>query len=184
MNQMVNMIKSMDNQGLKSMMKMQGMDMTDEQISMMKNSLNPEMMKMMKNGVMPTPTNINTSNINSQPKNNIQATQESSGTSTSTCSNQQTQSFPSIPDMKNMDINSMLKFVQSNPQILNMMGPQMSQMFGQSQSPGQSDVMMNSMQNILWILSLPQRIKAFFFSSRGMLLIFFFIILIFSYFFR
>jgi hypothetical protein len=108
---------------------------------------------------------------------NHQATDQSS-------SDVQPNNMKSFPDLKNMDMNSMLKFVQDNPQILNMMGPQMSKMFGGGMGGANgmnNEVMMNSMQNILWIMSLPQRIRAFFTSTRGMMFSLFIIILIFSY---
>jgi hypothetical protein len=96
-----------------------------------------------------------------------------------------------FPDMNNMDLSSMMKFVQDNPQIMNMMGPQMSQMFGGGQGGANgatggpngmnNDMMMKSMQNILWLMTLPSRIKAFFTSTRGLLFIGLFVMLIIAY---
>jgi hypothetical protein len=64
-----------------------------------------------------------------------------------------------------------------------MMGPQMSQMFGGGAAGGaNNDMMMKSMQNIIWLMSLPSRIKAFFSSTRGLLLLGVFLVLIIAYF--
>ncbi len=189
------MIKTMDNNALKSMMQMQGMSITDEQISMMKN-VDPQMMKTMMNntgGLPNMPMKANTvPNYDTNNKNESNNLTPSSNNNTDTInsshSTTQSSSLPQMkgfPDLKNMDFNSMMKFVQDNPQILNMMGPQFSQMFGQNNTGGvNNEVMMNSVQTIFWLISLPQKIKAFFTSTKGILLSCLIIYLLYSYLYR
>jgi hypothetical protein len=201
MNYMVEMFKSMDTATIKSMMSMQGMNISDDQINMMKN-MNPDMLKVIKNMTRsgtggfrnmaqnyPNTTNYSNNNIsNSSPSNqnnpynnfsNNNISNNPPSNQNNPPNNSQMPPFKGgFPDLKNMDINSMMKFMQDNPQIMNMMGPQMSQMFG----PGaNNEMMMKSMQNILWIVSLPSKIKAFFTSTRGMMFIMLVIVLIVSY---
>ncbi len=194
MNGMLGMIKNMDNDTIKSMMQMQGMTLSDEQINMMKGSMNPEMMNMMKNmkGGMPQPNlnqnqnlNNNMSNRGSNIENEVSPSRSSNSNSGNNSLNNS--NMPNMnggfPDMSNMG--DMLKMVQNNPQLMNMMGPQMSKMFGgDGTNPGQNETMMNAMQNVMWVISLPQRIKAFFKSPKGMLFLLFVIVLIVSYFYR
>ena len=92
------------------------------------------------------------------------------------------QTNPTLPNLNNMDMNGTLKMLQDNPQLMNMMGPQMANMFGGS--GGNQEAIMNSMQTILWLMSLPQRIKAFLSSKRGMLFISFIVFLIVAYFYN
>lgn len=187
MNGMINMLRTMDNATIKSMMQMQGMNLTDEQISMMKMSMTPDTLKMMKNhtggfpnmpkgNTAPIQNSNNSSNFSSNTNNNL-------STSTGNENPNPTPPFKGgFPDMKNMDMGSMLKFVQDNPNIMNMMGPQFSQMFGQN--GGNNDAMMKSMQNILWLISLPSRAKSYFSTTQGKIIILFLIILIISYFYK
>jgi hypothetical protein len=72
-----------------------------------------------------------------------------------------------------------MSFVQNNPQLLKMMGPQMSQMFGNNDPH-----MMKAVENIMWLMSMPQRIKAFFGSTKGKMLILIIIVLVIAYFYR
>ena len=64
MNLMINQMKNMDNQTLKNMMAAQGMNLTDEQINMMKMSLTPETFKMMKDPNFQPPNMAYTFNNN------------------------------------------------------------------------------------------------------------------------
>ena len=186
------MVKTMDNATLKSMMSMQGMNLSDDQIAMMKNNLSPEMMKMMKNNsggmTSRTPNSFNaTPSTNTNLSNNITESLTQENNSQPSLPN--FNNFKGFPDMKNMDMGSMMKMVQDNPQIMNMMGPQMSQMFGggqggEAQGGMNNDMMMKTMQNIFWLMSLPSRIKAFITSTRGMLIISLVLILIIAYFYR
>jgi hypothetical protein len=181
---MLGMIKTMDTATLKSMMAMQGMNLSDDQIAMMKNSMNPEMVRMMKGmkGNAMNNSNNYSPPANSYSNNSISGSSQGSSVNTTTTTATPPQ-MPSFPDMKNMDMSSMLKFVQDNPQIMNMMGPQMSQMFGGGAAGGvNNDMMMKSMQNIIWLMSLPSRIKAFFSSPRGLVLLGVFLVLIIAYF--
>jgi hypothetical protein len=189
MNYMVEMFKSMDTATIKSMMSMQGMNISDEQINMMKN-MNPEMIKGIGNmnrargfqnmtgnynTTNQVPTNLNNnitgSNSNQNYQNNYQNPVPTNQSTTTPLKG-------GFPDLKNMDINSMMKFMQENPQIMNMMGPQMSKMFGQGVD---NEMMMKSMQNILWIVSLPSKFKAFLTSTRGMMFVMLVIVLIVAY---
>lgn len=191
---MASMFKNMDNATIKSMMQMQGMSMSDDQINMMKTSINPQIMKMAaSNNPPPTFLNNNPNNITtSTPSQNIpisQQTQENNLNNEQEVisnNNQKPSMFPSgsFPDMANMDMGSMMDFMQKNPQIMNMMGPQMSKMFGgNGNETGNMDpnLMMNAMQTIIWVITIPSRIKQFFSSLRGRLLILFIIILIIAY---
>lgn len=181
---MVGMLRGMDNSTIKSMMSMQGMNLSDEQIEMMKN-VNPQMLQMAKkNQVQINPAGINTNMTNqSIPNNSLSNDSVASTVPNRNISNNnpidQTNAFPNL---NNMDMNGMFKMIQDNPQIMNMMGPQMANMFGGN--GGNQQVMMNSMQNILWLISLPQRIKAFITSPRGILFISIVLILIIAYFYN
>ena len=165
------MLRSMDNATIKSMMAMQGMNLSDEQIEMMKH-VDPSML----NNVKKSRMNMNQNNMNVNFSTNGTAVINSTPPT-------MTQPTPNaFPNLNNMDFNSMLKMIQDNPQLMNMMGPQMANMFGGSGANQQA--IMNSMQSILWLLSLPQKIKSFFSSTRGMLFISFIIILIIAYFYN
>ena len=169
LNNMFNMMKNMDNATFKNMMKMQGMDISDDQLNMVKNSMNPDMFRMMaknsdKFDNLPTPTKTNSlDNENVPPQ-----------TTKPTTTQQQPFNMP-----QNMDMSSMMSFIQNNPQLLNMMGPQFSQMFGNNDPH-----MMKAIQNIMWLMSMPQRIKAFFSTTNGKMLILVIIVLIIAYFYR
>ena len=190
---MTSMFKNMDNATIKSMMQMQGMSMSDDQINLMKTSINPQIMKMAaSNNPPPSFLNNNPNNITtSTPSQNIPISEQNQENNLNneqifSNNNQKPNIFPTggFPDMANMDMGSMMDFMQKNPQIMNMMGPQMSKMFGgNGNGNGNMDpnLMMNTMQTILWVFSIPSRIKQFFSSLRGRLLILFIIILIIAY---
>ena len=63
LNMMISQMKNMDNQTMKNMMAAQGMNLTDQQIEMMKMSLTPETLKMMRDPNF-SPPNINNYNNN------------------------------------------------------------------------------------------------------------------------
>jgi hypothetical protein len=101
--------------------------------------------------------NINNNNIN----NTINTTSNSN--------NPQQQ----MPNLGNMDFSQMMEFIKKNPELLKMVSPQLSQMMGgKNVDP---ELMMKSMENILWIFSIPSRIKKFMLSWRGVCLIIFII---------
>ena len=177
------MLRGMDNATIKSMMSMQGMNLTDEQIEMMKN-VNPQMLQMAKKSKINFDRSSATINTeNKTPNNSFSNSSISSSVTERNISNMNPiEPINSFPNMNNMDINGMFKMIQDNPQLMNMMGPQMANMFGAN--GGNQEVIMNSMQNILWLISLPQRIKAFLKSSRGMLFISMILILILAYFYN
>ena len=153
LNAMIGNMKQMDNQTLKNLMAAQGMNLSDQQIEMMKASLSPELIKMAQNQNFPNPNPMTNTNIN----NNVQP--------------------PQMPNLNNMDFSQMMDFVKKNPELLKMVSPQLSQMMGgKNVDP---EIMMKSMENILWIFSLPGRIKRFMLSWRGIC----FVILIIAIFF-
>jgi hypothetical protein len=198
------MFKNMDNSFIKSMMQMQGINMTDDQLNLMKNNMNPDMMKMAANtqsnnipsfpgnGNMPSFPNNNTNSSNSNSENlnrEPSPTQENQANQNSNniTNTNNTPSPAGFPDMGNMDMGKMMEMIQNNPQMMNMMGPQMSQMFGNGANGAPNmdpNLMMSSMQTILWIMGIPSRIKQFFSSTRGKLLILLIVVLIGSYFYR
>jgi hypothetical protein len=188
------MFKNMDNSFIKSMMQMQGMNISDEQLNMMKNNLNPQLMKMAANTntnnipvQIPSYTNTQNSNLNysnnnlnTEPNTNSNITSSNSNI-TSSNSNVNNYSSPSagFPDLGNMDMSKMMEFIQKNPQMMNMMGSQMSGMFGGGGGANGANgnpnidpnLMMNSIQTILWLMSIPSKIKQFFYSTQGKLFI-------------
>jgi hypothetical protein len=148
-NSMIGVMKQMDNQTLKNLMAAQGMNLSDQQIEMMKASLSPDLIKMAQNQNFPNPmVNNNTNNSNN---NNIDINNNAQP--------------PQMPNLNNMDLSQMMDFVKSNPQLLKMLTPQLSKMMGgKNVDP---EIMMKSMENILWIFSIPGRIKRFMLSWRG-----------------
>ena len=54
-NSMIGYMKQMDNQTLKNLMAAQGMNLSDQQIEMMKASLSPDLIKMAQNQNFPNP---------------------------------------------------------------------------------------------------------------------------------
>ena len=158
MNFMLNQMKSMDNQTLKNMMATQGMNLTDQQIEMMKMSLTPETFKMMRDPNFNPPNISNTSNINTNTNNSQQGNNNIP---------------PQMPNLANMDYQQMFEFVKKNPDLLKMVSPQLSQMMGgRNIDP---EIMMKSMEKIMWLFSLPGRIKRFMLSWRGICFIIFII---------
>jgi hypothetical protein len=190
---MANMFKSVDNNTIKAMMQSQGMTLTDEQINMMKNNMNPDIFKMVGNTdfLDNNYSRINNMNNNLNNNNNIPKQRESPPSierEEEPIQTTQSQRQPTMPNFN--DLGSMMKLIQNNPSLMNMMN---QQMFGGGMNQGMNqgmqgnnpnDMLMNSMQTILWLISLPQRIKAFFKSPRGILLIVFFLILIISYYYK
>ena len=159
LNFMVNQMKSMDNQTLKNMMSAQGMTLTDRQIDMMKMSMTPETLKMMRNPNFQPPNMNNMSNINTNVNNN------------QTSSNNQIPN--NMPNFGNMDFQQMMEFIKKNPELLKMVSPQLSQMLGGKNID--PEIMMKSMEKIMWLFSIPGRIKRFMCSWRGVCFIIFII---------
>ena len=153
-NSMIGYMKQMDNQTLKNLMAAQGMNLSDQQIEMMKASLSPDLIKMAQNQNFPNPmvnNNTNNSNNNNNNNNNININNNAQP--------------PQMPNLNNMDLSQMMDFVKSNPELLKMLTPQLSKMMGgKNVDP---EIMMKSMENILWIFSIPGRIKRFILSWRG-----------------
>ena len=162
MNMMINQMKSMDNQTLKNMMAAQGMNLTDQQIEMMKMSMTPETMKMMRdpNFQVPQMNNINTATNNINTNNNNINT-----------NNNQIPQMPQMPNLANMNMQEMMEYLRKNPDLLKMISPQLSKMFGGKDID--PEIMMKSMEKIMWIFSIPGKIKKFFCSWRGICFIVF-----------
>ena len=160
--EMIENMKRMDNQTMKNLMAAQGMNLSDQQINMMKNSLSPELLRMVQNQNFQNPNMNANGNINSNNINNTINT-------TSNSNNPQQQ----MSNLGNMDFSQMMEFIKKNPELIKMVSPQLSQMMGgKNVDP---ELMMKSMENILWIFSIPSRIKKFMLSWRGVCLIVFII---------
>ena len=173
LNLMVTQMKMMDNQTMKNMMAAQGMNLTDQQIDMMKMSLTPETLKMMRNPNFNPPNinnnlnnNINNNNINNNNINNNNINNNNTG-------NNMPPQMPQMPNLANMDFQQMLDFIKKNPDLLKMISPQLSQMMGGKNID--PEIMMKSMEKIMWIFSIPGRIKRFMLSWRGVCFIIFII---------
>jgi tetratricopeptide (TPR) repeat protein len=160
LNSLCAQMKNMDNETLKSLMRAQGMNCTDEQISMMKSSLNPETFKLLKNSNFNMPKHSNTINDPSNINNNNNPANQ-------------------LPNLANMDIKGMMDFLKKNPEMLKMLSPQINAMLGKDANP---EIMMQAMEKILWIFEIPGRLKRFFTSWRGICVIILFITLIWGYF--
>jgi hypothetical protein len=163
LNLMVTQMKMMDNQTMKNMMAAQGMNLTDQQIDMMKMSLTPETLKMMRN------PNFNPPNINNNLNNNI----NNNNINNNNTGNNMPPQMPQMPNLANMDFQQMLDFIKKNPDLLKMISPQLSQMMGGKNID--PEIMMKSMEKIMWIFSIPGRIKRFMLSWRGVCFIIFII---------
>ena len=173
MNFMINQMKNMDNQTLKNMLSAQGMNITDQQIDMMKMTLTPETFKMMRD------QNFHPPNMGNAFNNNINNGNNANNNSNNNVNNSMPQQ---MPNFANMDFNQMLDFIKKNPELLKMVSPQLSKMMGGKDiDPA---IMMKSMEKIMWIFGLPGRIKRFMLSWRGICFIVFIIAIIYGLFFR
>lgn len=204
---MTNFFSTMDNNTIKSMMQAQGMNLTDDQINLMKNKDliktahkqmkdNPDQFKDKMNYLNAMKGNQNFAGNNSNPEaNNTAASKNTSNSeeverkpseSKSNDSSSKTQGFPDLSKLpKNMDMNSMMEFMSKNPELLKMISPQMAQMFGGSgnNSDGSNKGgMPPQLETIFWLLGLPQRIKKFFTSTKGIIITISFGYLVYSYF--
>lgn len=203
---MTNMFSSMDTNTIKTMMKAQGMDISEEQINLMRNKdliktahkqmkENPDLvnerLKYMKPNLN-AQANINTNNsglnanINANYRNeetisNIKSNNDISASNNASM-NQNNNSnpfanmanMPGLGNMGNMDMKSMMDFVSKNPDIL-------KTFFGNNKD-GKGNGMPPQFETIMWLLSLPHKIKSFCTSPKGLLIIGLFIYLIYSYF--
>ena len=154
-NFMIQQMKNMDNQTLKNMMSSQGMNLSDQQIEMMKMSLTPETFKMLKDPNFNPPNMVNpiNNNININTNNNIN-------------NNQSGNNAPQqMPNLSNMDFQQMMDYIKKNPELLKIISPQLSQMMGDKNID--PEIIMKSMEKIMWIFSIPGRIKRFILSWKG-----------------
>ena len=159
-------MKNMDNQTLKNLMRAQGMELSDQQIEMMKMSLSPKLLKMAQNQNFPNqmPNQMSNQNINTNNNKNNNLSKDNSNNNAQA---------PQMPNFGNMDFTQMMEFVKKNPELLKMVSPQLSKMMGGKDID--PEIMMKSMENIMWIFSIPGRIKRFMLSWRGICLIVFII---------
>ena len=173
----------MDNQSIKNMMQAQGMNISDEQINMMKNGEfiknahkqmrnNPQMFENYKTQMKNSNINTN-SNTNSDKSTSINPSTRNCcdhSHSQETQNNNHNQAPPQFPDMsnfpKNMDMSSMMDFISKNPDMLKMISPQLAKMFGNSKN----GEIPPEMQTIMYILGMPQKIKKWFTSPKGLLI--------------
>ena len=162
------MIKRTDTEALKKMLSSQGINYSTQEIELMKNSLNPEMMKMMRS-----------SNLGPRPG---MSQGSAVPPSTQGSASQPASEPPKMPNLGNMDLNSMLQFVKSNPEIMKMVSPQLAQMFGGKEAD--PELMMKTLDKIQWIINIPTRIKKFFTSWRGIAIILLIIALIIGFIYR
>jgi hypothetical protein len=187
---MSNMFSGMDNNTIRSMMQAQGMNISDDQINLMKNGdmiksaqrqmkQNPEMFNNMAD--MQKNSNFMNNNMNTS---NVSENSNSVNTNTNTSPNP-TPQMPQMPNLgdlpKNMDMKSMMEFVQKNPDILKMMGPQMANLMG-GQNGSDNPGMASALSTVIWLLGLPQRIKKFITSPSGLLISGLSVYFIYSYF--
>lgn len=160
---MQQMFKNMDNNTIKSMMAQQGMPITDDQINMVKN-MPPEMFNNMKSmmnqpGFTPPPR---TQPINGFKQEETQPVERPQ---------------PQMPNPGGMDFKSMMDMISKNPDLMKMISPEMAKMFG-----GKNGEMPPQFETIMYLLSLPHRIKSFFTSFRGISITVLVIVLVYSYF--
>ena len=80
---------------------------------------------------------------------------------------------PQMTNLANMDFQQMIKKNKKNPELLKMVSPQLSKMMGGKNID--PEIMMKSMEKIMWLFSIPGRIKRFMLSWRGICFIVFII---------
>jgi hypothetical protein len=121
--------------------------------------------------------NINTNNINNFFNNNNNNTNNNSNNNNNNnnLNRSQTMNNPQMPNIGNMDFQQMLDFIKKNPEIMKMISPQLANLMGEK---GDSEMMIKAVEKILWIFSIPSRLKKFFTSWRGICVIILFIALI------
>lgn len=83
-----------------------------------------------------------------------------------------------MPNPGNMDFSQISDMMSKNPELMKMA---MSSMGMGGVEGADPNMMMNSMQTILWLMSIPSRIKNFFKSTRGILFSLIIVILFISY---
>ena len=200
MDEISSMFRNVDNAVIISMMEMQGISMTEEILNMIKTHINPEMMKIAAN----TPTEIipsfsSTMNVKREPFSNSTSENQNMNTDTNSNNNSKSTNNPSsgvFPDIGNIDMSKAMEYMNKNPQIRKMMAPHINHMFGGGGGNGNGDgnsnsddmdnldpnLMMNTLQNIIWFLNLITRINQFLLSIPGRLFLFAMVVLIGSYF--
>ena len=172
LNSMMDMIKSMDNASLKNMLQSQGMNLDDQQISMLKSTMNMDTFNMLRS---PQFQQNFGSYMNSPPSQPLSTqTQSTTPTSNTTSQHPSNPSPPggapgAFPNLQNFDLKSMLQFLKSNPEMLKAISPQFEKMFGNNKLDPQT--MISMLEKTLWITEVPGRIKRFMFSWRGVCLL-------------
>lgn len=167
------MLMNMDNNTIKSMMSSMGQNLSDDQINLLKNESlmkncfsqmksNPDMLK-----------NIDQLNLNKN-NSNTNGGNSTNNTSVMNQSNQSNQSNPfnglNMNDFpKNMDYSSMVNFISKNPDLIKSLSPQLSQMLGGNNGNGNANI--PNLDTLIYLFTLPHRIKTFFLSTKGILLV-------------
>lgn len=160
------------------MMRNQGMNITEEQIEVLKNNVSPDTIKMARENFSRSksqafPSNP-TPNMNSPFQGNLQTqAQPQAQPQSQPIQQPQMPNFPSMSNLQNMDFQSMIKFLKDNPEMMKMISPQLANMFGGKN--GNPDLVMQALEKLLWIFSIPSRIKRFFTSFRGICIVILFI---------
>lgn len=182
---MADMLKGMDNESIKSMMRSQGLTITDDQVNMMRN---PDMLHQAQKQIKNNPNLMNNLGYpqNVQSQNNTSTLHDESqscnnfDSSSDKVSQQQKPSFPDMSSFpKNMDMGSMMDFISKNPDFIKNISPQLSQMMG-----GKDGKVPPQLETVLYLLSLPQKTRDFFKSTQGKLIVVLVICLIISFFYR
>lgn len=160
---MTQMFANMDNNTIKQMMQMQGMSISDEQINMMKN---PEMIKSVQGMIKSNPDIVNKRQQEFLSDKKI-SSQINSNDTVSSNTNPPSQ-MPNMSQLGGMDMKSMMDFVQKNPELLKSLSPQLANMMG---SKGMENMDMGkAIETIVWIMSIPSKIKSFFTSTQGIVI--------------
>ena len=171
LNSMMDMIKSMDNASLKSMLQSQGMNLDDQQISMLKSTMNMDTFNMLRSPQFQQNfgSYMNTPPSQSSSPSPTQSTTPNTNTPSQNPSPQSNVTPSGFPNLQNFDLKSMLQFLKSNPEMLKAISPQFEKMFGNNKIDPQT--MISMLEKTLWITEVPGRIKRFLFSWRGVCLL-------------
>ena len=183
----------MDNETIKSMLKANNLDISDDQVNFLKNKetfnyinnqikSNPYIQENVKN--YNNNNNRNNDNIidNKIDNNNNNKINRSTNKEDTNIPNNNPNLLKDFNFPKNFDMNSIMEFISKNPNILNNMGPQFSNMFGPNNNNSQN--LIRVINTITYLISLPQKIKSFIKSTKGIIIISLILVLIISYIFN
>lgn len=166
---MTKMLMNMDNNTIKSMMSSMGQNLSDDQINLLKNESlmkncfsqmksNPDMLNGINSSTLMNNPNLNGGNTtNSEIVNN-----QNQQTNSNPFNNLNMNDFP-----KNMDYSSMVNFISKNPDLIKSLSPQLSQMLGNNGN----NANMPNLDTIIYLFTLPHKIKTFFLSTKGIVIV-------------